>query len=144
MEQRGVPEEKSLCPAARFHAGFSNDRAGRFFRQRGKRDVEGERNMEILKPAAAGTLESSDAQVTVEPGENGVELSLTSSVMNQYGRQIRAVVLETLERLEVTKARVTVVDKGALDCTIKARVECAVLRSCGQSAENIPWGGAIR
>lgn len=100
--------------------------------------------MEILKPAAAGTLESSDAQVTVEPGENGVELSLTSSVMNQYGRQIRAVVLETLERLEVTKARVTVVDKGALDCTIKARVECAVLRSCGQSAENIPWGGAIR
>lgn len=100
--------------------------------------------MDILKPAAAGTLESSDAQVTVEPGENGVELSLTSSVMNQYGRQIRAVVLETLQRLEVTKARVTVVDKGALDCTIKARVECAVLRSCGQSAENIPWGGAIR
>ena len=100
--------------------------------------------MEILKPAAAGTLESSDAQVTVEPGENGIELSLTSSVMNQYGRQIKATVLETLERLDVTAARVTVVDKGALDCTLKARVECAVLRSCGQSAENIPWGGAIR
>ncbi len=100
--------------------------------------------MEILKPAAAGTLESSDAQVTVEPGENGVELSLTSSVMNQYGRQIRATVLETLERLGVAAARVTVVDKGALDCTIKARVECAVLRSCGQSEENIPWGGDIR
>ena len=29
--------------------------------------------MEILKPAAAGTLESSDAQVTVEPGENPLE-----------------------------------------------------------------------
>lgn len=100
--------------------------------------------MEILKPAAAGTLESSDAQVTVEPGENGVELSLTSSVMNQYGRQIRATVLEILERLEVRNARVTVVDKGALDCTLKARVECAVLRSCGKSAENIPWGGAVR
>ena len=100
--------------------------------------------MEILKPAAAGTLESSDAQVTVEPGENGVELSLTSSVMNQYGRQIKATVLETLERLEVKNARVTVVDKGALDCTLKARVECAVFRSCGQSAQNIPWGGAVR
>ncbi|MBD5153117.1 MAG: citrate lyase acyl carrier protein [Oscillibacter sp.] len=100
--------------------------------------------MEILKPAAAGTLESSDAQVTVEPGENGIELSLTSSVMNQYGRQIKATVLETLERLDVSAAKVTVVDKGALDCTLKARVECAVLRSCGQSAENIPWGGAIR
>lgn len=100
--------------------------------------------MEIMKPAVAGTLESSDAQVTVEPGEGGIALSLTSSVMNQYGRQIRATVLETLEQLGVASARVTVVDKGALDCTLKARVECAVLRSCGKSAENIPWGGAVR
>ena len=100
--------------------------------------------MEILKPAMAGTLESSDAQVTVEPAEGGIELNLQSSVMNQYGRQIKATVLETLERLEVSSARVTVVDKGALDCTLKARVECAVFRSCDQSAANIPWGGAVR
>ena len=100
--------------------------------------------MEILKPAIAGTLESSDAQVTVEPGGRGIELTLTSSVMNPYGRQIKATVLETLERLEVKNARVIVVDKGALDCTLKARVECAVFRSCGQSAANIPWGGAVR
>ncbi len=100
--------------------------------------------MEIKNVAMAGTLESSDAQVTVEPGDNGIELTLTSSVMNQYGRQIKATVLETLERLEVSSARVTVVDKGALECTLKARVECAVFRSCGQSAENIPWGGVIR
>ena len=100
--------------------------------------------MEIQKPAVAGTLESSDAQVTVEPGEGGVELSLSSSVMNQYGRQIRAVVLETLEHLGVADARVTVVDKGALDCTLKARVECAVFRSCGQSEKSVPWGGVVR
>jgi citrate lyase subunit gamma (acyl carrier protein) len=100
--------------------------------------------MEILQSAIAGTLESSDAMVTVEPGEGGIELALTSSVMNQYGRQIKATVLETLARLDVKNARVTVVDKGALDCTIKARVECAVFRSCGKSAANIPWGGAIQ
>ena len=88
--------------------------------------------MEILKPAIAGTLESSDAQVTVEPGDAGIELNLQSSVMNQYGRQIKATVLETLERLDVANARVTVVDKGALDCTLKARVECAVFRICGR------------
>ena len=99
--------------------------------------------MKILSSAMAGTLESSDCMVTVEPGE-GVSLSLSSSVMNQYGRQIKATVLETLERLDVKDASVTVVDKGALDCTIKARVECAVLRSCGESAKNIPWGGVIR
>ena len=100
--------------------------------------------MEIKRPAMAGTLESSDAQVTVEPGEGGIELELHSSVMNQYGRQIKATVLETLERLEVTGGRVTVVDKGALDCTLKARVECAVFRSCDESQTNIPWGGAVR
>ena len=101
--------------------------------------------MEIQKAAMAGTLESSDAQVTVMPGDGkGIELTLESSVMNQYGRQIKATVLETLERLGVENARVAVVDKGALDCTIKARVECAVFRSCGQSAENIPWGGAVK
>ncbi len=100
--------------------------------------------MEILKAAMAGTLESSDAQVMVEPADEGIELTLESSVMNQYGRQIKATVLETLERLGVENARVSVVDKGALDCTIKARVECAVFRSCGASEANIPWGGAVR
>jgi citrate lyase subunit gamma (acyl carrier protein) len=64
--------------------------------------------------------------------------------MNQYGRQIKATVLETLERLEVKDAKVTVIDKGALDCTLKARVECAVFRSADVSHANIPWGGIIR
>ena len=79
----------------------------------------------------------------MEPGE-GISLELSSSVMNQYGRQIKATVLETLERLGVQNCSVTVVDKGALDCTLKARVECAVYRSCDASASNIPWGGAVR
>ena len=100
--------------------------------------------MEILKPATAGTLESSDAQITVEPARGGISLELHSSVMNQYGRQIKATVLETLERLGVENARITVVDKGALDCTLKARVECAVFRSCDKSETNIPWGGVVR
>ena len=61
----------------------------------------------------------------------------------QFGRQIKATVLETLKRLEVTDAKVTVVDKGALDCTLKARVECAVYRS-NDVTENLPWGGVIK
>lgn len=99
--------------------------------------------MEIKKAAMAGTLESSDAQVTVEPGTEGIQLSIESSVINQYGKQIRRVILETLERLDVKDGKVTVVDKGALDCTLKARVECAVYRS-NDITENLPWGGAIR
>ena len=90
--------------------------------------------MEIKKTAMAGTLESSDAQVTVEPGDGTIELTIESSVIHQYGRQIRKVTLETLDRLGVDNAKVTIFDKGALDCTLKARVECAVYRSNGKSS----------
>jgi citrate lyase subunit gamma (acyl carrier protein) len=100
--------------------------------------------MEIKKVAMAGTLESSDAQVSVEPSDKGIELTIKSSVMNQYGKQIKAAVLETLEQLDVKSGKIIVIDKGALDCTIKARVECAVFRSCELSQKNIPWGGSVK
>ena len=95
--------------------------------------------MELKHAAIAGTLESSDLQVTVEPGGNGVELSLESSVMNQFGQQIRGTVLEVLRQLEVENARISVVDRGAVDCTIRARVQCAVFRAVDQT-EGLPWG----
>lgn len=99
--------------------------------------------MEITRPAVAGTLESSDCQVMIEGGDGKVEFSLESSVINQYGNQIRKVALETLNNLGVNNAKVTMIDKGALDCTIKARIEAAVYRSVLQT-EDLPWGGAIR
>ena len=98
--------------------------------------------MEIKKAAVAGTLESSDCMVTVEPGQGKIDLDLDSAVIRQYGKQIRKVIAETLDRLEVTDAKITVVDKGALDCTIKARVECAVYRS-NDIKDGLPWGGVI-
>ena len=99
--------------------------------------------MEITRPAVAGTLESSDCQVMIEEGDGKVEFSLESSVINQYGNQIRKVALETLNNLGVNNAKVTMIDKGALDCTIKARIEAAVYRSVLQT-EDLPWGSAIR
>ncbi len=107
-----------------------------------KRNKE-DKQMEITRPAVAGTLESSDCQVMIEEGDGKVEFSLESSVINQYGNQIRKVALETLKNLGVDNAKVTMVDKGALDCTIKARIEAAVYRSVLQT-EDLPWGGAIR
>lgn len=92
--------------------------------------------MKIVKPAVAGTLESSDCQVTVESGQGEVELELTSSVISQYGEQIENVIRETLDKLAIENVKITVVDKGALDCTIRARVECAIYRANGQTG---PW-----
>ena len=99
--------------------------------------------MTITHPAVAGTMESSDALVTVSPAETGISRTITSPVIHQFGNQIRKVVLECLENLDVTAAEVTVVDKGALDCTLKARVKCAVYRS-KDITENLPWGGVIK
>ena len=99
--------------------------------------------MKIKKTAVAGTLESSDCMVTIEPAEKGLELELESAVIRQYGRRIREVAMETLDRLDVQNARVSIVDKGALDCTIKARVECAVMRAA-ENTSRINWGGMIR
>ena len=76
--------------------------------------------MEIIKTAVAGTLESSDCMVTIEPAQRGLEIDLDSAVIRQYGKKIMEVAAETLDRLGVQNARVTIVDKGALDCTIKA------------------------
>ncbi len=99
--------------------------------------------MEIKKPAVAGTMESSDCQVTVEPGDGKIEFSLESAVAHQFGNQIRKVALETLQNLGVDNVKIAIVDKGALDCTIKARIEGAVYRSVDQYT-NLPWGGAIK
>ena len=86
--------------------------------------------MDILVPAVAGTMESSDLLVRIEPREApGIELTLTSSVMQQYGKQIERVILDTLASLGVTAARVEAVDKGALDCTVRARVAAAAYRA---------------
>lgn len=99
--------------------------------------------MKIKCPASAGTMESSDCMVLVEPGEGNVELSLDSVVINQFGNQIRRVVLDTLNNLEIDNVKLRVIDKGALDCTIRARVEAAIFRACGQPT-TYPWGGVLQ
>lgn len=95
--------------------------------------------MDILNNAIAGTLESSDAQVQVFPQSGKLSIYVESSVMNQYGRQIKKTAEETLAKLKVKEGKVVIIDKGALECTLKARIECAVFRICGQSESNIPW-----
>lgn len=87
----------------------------------------------IIRSATAGTLESSDVFVTLEPNDAGLEIEIDSVVLKQFGGEIRRAVEETLSDLQVTCAKVSVVDRGALDCVIRARVETAVLRGKGEA-----------
>ena len=86
--------------------------------------------MEIKHGAVSGTLESSDIMVTVLPGTEGIQISLTSSVEQYYGDSIRETMCQVLEELGVKNAFVEAVDHGALDCTIRARLTTAVHRAC--------------
>ena len=88
--------------------------------------------MDILKRASAGTLESSDAYVEIEPGENGLEIQLESVVLGQFGESIDSTVRQVLDEQGVTNANIRVVDRGALECVLRARVETAVLRGKGE------------
>ena len=88
--------------------------------------------MQIVKNAAAGTMESSDAYVEIEPAQE-LTVQLESVVKIQFGDSILAVVQEVLKENGVEKANVRVVDRGALECVIRARVETAINRGKGDA-----------
>ena len=93
--------------------------------------------MEIKKPAVAGTLESSDCQIVIRPnGGQGIDIELESDVEVMFGDSIRETAKHTLEEFGVKDAYVEIRDKGALDCVIKARMECVI---CRAAEEKYDW-----
>jgi len=87
--------------------------------------------MEIVKNASAGTMESSDVYVEIEPAKT-LEVNLESVVQQQFGEEICKVVREVLQENGIDRANVRVIDRGALECVIRARVEAAILRGKGE------------
>lgn len=87
--------------------------------------------MDISKNASAGTMESSDAYVEIMPGNGDLEIQLESVVKEQFGEEIEKAVREVLDENAVSNATVRVVDRGALECVIRARVEAAIYRGRG-------------
>ena len=86
--------------------------------------------MDIVRNAFAGTMESSDAYVEIAPADC-LDIQLESVVKQQFGQQILGAVDQVLKENGVDKALVRVVDRGALECVIRARVETAILRGKG-------------
>lgn len=86
-----------------------------------------------IKTAQAGTLESGDIFVRLAPAEKpGIDITLDSSVALKFGAQIRRVIEDTLKEMGITDVNVHATDKGALDCTIRARVTAAAVRATGR------------
>ncbi|MGI6074831.1 MAG: citrate lyase acyl carrier protein [Pyramidobacter sp.] len=84
--------------------------------------------LKIKGKSVAGTLESSDVLVEVAPG-CGVSIEIESVVKAQFGEAIEKTLRDVLAEFDVENASVRVVDRGALDCTIRARLETAIRRA---------------
>jgi len=84
--------------------------------------------MDILRKATAGTMQSSDLTVQVEPSDR-LEIVIESTVKKQFEHLIRARIDDVLARHSVTRGLITVTDRGALDYAIDARVETALRRA---------------
>ena len=84
--------------------------------------------MKVLRPAAAGTLESSDVFVEVNPCDT-IKIEVDSVVADQFGDTIEQAVRDLLTTFEVDGAHLTLKDRGALDCTLRARAETAIRRA---------------
>lgn len=84
--------------------------------------------MQIQGRAMAGTLESNDVMVTVSPAQ-ALEVQVTSIVLGQFGEELRRVALDTAAQLGVQGALIELDDRGAVECTVRARVETALTRA---------------
>ena len=88
--------------------------------------------MKIARKAQAGTMQSSDLTVSLEPAEE-LTVEVESTVKRQFEHLIRKVVDGVLTAHGVTAGRVRITDRGALDYAIQARLETALHRAAGEA-----------
>ena len=83
----------------------------------------------ILNAAQAGTLESNDIMIIVEPGASGIVLDLESIVKTQFGAAISRTIVEAVQERGIADKNIKAIDKGALDYAIRARLATALSRA---------------
>lgn len=90
-----------------------------------------------IKIGQAGTLESSDVLVLVRfsPQQKGIDIELESPSKKCFGKIIIMKIKEILNLLGITDIYIKAQDRGALDCTISARVETAIKRALNYKRE---------
>lgn len=85
--------------------------------------------MQIKKKAQAGTMQSSDLMVFLEPDDT-LRIDIESTVKKQFEHLIRQQVESVLEKHDIKTGHIQINDRGALDYAIVARVEAGLKRAC--------------
>lgn len=76
-----------------------------------------------------GNEKDSDALVTVNLDNEGIEVVIESKVKDMFGKLMEKAVREILDEMKIKDAKVLVQDFGALDFVIKGRTRTAVRRA---------------
>ena len=84
--------------------------------------------MDIRRKVQAGTMQSSDLMVFIEPAE-ALTIEIESTVKRQFEHLIRQRIESVLQRFGVAAGSIRVTDRGALDYAIEARLEAALKRA---------------
>jgi len=84
-----------------------------------------------MKIGIAGTLESNDAMITVKEAV-GIRIVIHSIVDLLFHDQIEKTIRNTLKANHIDNIEVLCEDRGALDYTIRARLETALERMAKQ------------
>ena len=90
--------------------------------------------MEIVQKSQAGSFESSDILILVEPlpkGQGRV-INLNSDVQKQYGEEIENLITQILDKYSVDDVHLVLKDKGAINTVICARMETVLKRASNQ------------
>lgn len=90
--------------------------------------------MIIKKSAQAGSLESSDILIRIDPVKSGsgVIIDIDSPAKKQFGEMIHSEITEVINRFDIKDIKITAIDKGSLSYCIKARTETAIKRAMGE------------
>jgi len=97
--------------------------------------------MPDLQPAVAGPLGDdvrSDCHVGYETGSGDISVEVSSKVDYLFGDAIAATAKRVLDAFEVTTGRLTVIDRGALDWVLLARVETCLRRAGAHGPAVLP------
>jgi citrate lyase subunit gamma (acyl carrier protein) len=87
--------------------------------------------MKIIKSSEAGSVDSGDILIYIEPNEGlgvQVELSGKAAVMKQFGKYMEVVIRDTAGQFALEDVTIKAQDNGALDYVIRARMEGAISR----------------
>lgn len=88
--------------------------------------------MKLKNSGQAGSVGANDIYILVEPRDTGgIMIDLESPVMHLFGRHIERSIREVAENLGAKDIYIKAVDGGALDYTIRSRVEAAIKRLQG-------------